>query len=234
MAAGEVDKTQYTARMAQVFIDLANASHPTHRVVDVDVSRAHRFTPYAWVLALIAGVAALFCSAVPKSQLSGVLSHTVLLGVSSFVVMCLSLMSAWWLSAPARAQFALNACLSFSGRALPLDEACATRLAEWTSQYPSLVPTLGRWMAANPDYRLNLYDFHTVSFAIAKAARIAAQMEKAIAAHNAAVQRDARVAEQMRDMGVTAASNRLRLAEISDQADDEQARPRSSGAPRAM
>ena len=89
-------------------------------------------------------------------------------------------------------------------------------------------------MAANPDHRLNLYDFHTVSFAIAKAARIAAQMEKAIAAHNAAVRRDARVAEQMRDMGVTAASNRLRLAEISDQADDEQARPRSSGAPRAM
>lgn len=115
-----------------------------------------------------------------------------------------------------------------------MDEDCASSLAEWTGQYPSLVPTLGRWMAANPDHRLNLYDFYTVSFAIAKAASIAAQMEKAIAAHNSAVQRDARVAEQMLAMGVTDASNRLRLSEISDQAADEQSRPRSSGAPRAM
>lgn len=229
MSTPEFDAAPWQEKTAAVFAALAAKRHAARRTVELDIhcfrNSAITKTHVAMTLAVVALVAGLFIN--PLYSLRVWLTHPwSIFSIWAVSMACLAYVC---LGTVQRTYLTVNTFLSLTGRSMPLTEDDLGRLVEWSELHPELVSILGAWMAANPDNRLNQHDFQAARQAVFKARAIRLDMEKN---HEKVVlthRRNEKIAAQLRELGVTAAANHVRLTSLA-----EKSGARAQEPPRAL
>lgn len=225
----EFDNSPWASKTEKIFSDLSVSKHPKLRSLSAtknDVIRqAHRVNFVLFSTAIAVALASPFVNVIYE------FSEWLLKPWTIFTacLLCLAFFVFFVCNSKHYRLFSIIRVLSFAGVSIAVGKKDVEALKQWTDQYPQLVPILGKWMASNPDRRLNMYDLLAAQVAVIRVFKIEQQELEAKKAYADKLEAERVVTEQLREMGITAVAHHQLLGEIADEAG-----PREQEAPRAL